>query len=86
MKSPVITRKIQSFFNSLLQGLTDNDPLARTGQSNTIGWILGHIILHRAKTLQLLKIPCEIRESEKAFERGVAKNVELKINAEQALN
>lgn len=79
-------QKNTGFLQYLLQGLTDNDLLARTGQSNTIGWILGHIILHRAKTLQLLKIPCEIRESEKAFERGVAKNVELKINAEQALN
>lgn len=59
--------------------------LARTGQSNTIGWILGHLILHRGKTLQLLKIPCEIHESEKAFERGVEKNIELRLDVTQAL-
>ena len=78
-------QKNTGFLQYLLNGLTDEDMLARTGQSNTIGWILGHLILHRGKTLQLLKIPCDIRESERAFERGVEKNVELKINAEQAL-
>lgn len=77
-------QKNTGFLQYLLNGLTDEDMLIRTGQSNTIGWILGHLILHRGKTLQLLKIPYEIRESEKAFERGVEKNVDLKINVEQA--
>lgn len=78
-------QKNTGFLQYLLNGLTDEDMLARTGQSNTIGWILGHLILYRGKTLQLLKIPCEIHESEKAFERGVEKNIELKIDAAKAL-
>ena len=78
-------QKNTGFLQYLLNGLTDDDMLARTGQSNTIGWIVGHLILYRGKTLQLLKIPCEIQESESAFERGVEKNVELKINVEQSL-
>ncbi|GAK60529.1 hypothetical protein U27_00426 [Candidatus Vecturithrix granuli] len=78
-------QKNTGFLQYLLNGLTDNDMLTRTGESNTIGWILGHLILHRGKTLQLLKIPCEIHESENAFERGVEKNVELKIDVAQAI-
>lgn len=78
-------QKNTGFLQYLLNGLTDEDMLARTGQSNTIGWILGHLILHRGKTLQLLKIPCEIHESEKAFERGVEKNIELRLDVTQAL-
>lgn len=78
-------QKNTGFLQLLLTGLTDDDMLARTGESNTIGWILGHLHLNRAKNLQLLNIPCEIRESEKIFDRGVEKNVDVKIDLEQTL-
>ncbi len=70
----------------LLKGLNDDDMLLSTGESNTIGWIFGHIIYYRGIILQRLKEEIEISESEKNFERGAKKNKELKVNLEESLN
>jgi hypothetical protein len=65
----------------------DNEVLKfRTGESNVIGWIVGHIVLYRAKMLQTLKKPVEIKEYEKQFERGVEKNVNIEMDLKEALN
>jgi uncharacterized damage-inducible protein DinB len=71
---------------NMLKGLTDEDMLLCTGESNTIGWILGHIIRYRGTILQKMNKEIEIKDFEKNFERGAKKNKELKINYEEAIN
>lgn len=74
------------FLKSMLSGLDDNDMLLKTGESNTIGWILGHITWTRGSLLKMLNEPDEIKDWEKQFVRGVVKNTEIKVNLEQVLN
>lgn len=71
------------YLKSMLAGLNDEDMLLSTGQSNTIGWILGHIALGRGQILRMLNIDCDIDESEKVFDRGAEKRKDIKISLEE---
>ncbi len=70
----------------LIGNMTDEDMLLSTGKSNTIGWILGHINYYRGEIARKMKKECELKESEKMFERGAPKNKEVKINLADTLN
>jgi uncharacterized damage-inducible protein DinB len=70
----------------LIGNMTDEDMLLSTGESNTIGWILGHINYYRGEIARKMKKDCELKEIEKTFERGAPKNKELKINLTETLN
>lgn len=73
------------YLKGILAGLNDEDMLLSSGESNTIGWILGHIALGRGQVLKMLKVECDIAESEKVFDRGVEKRKDLKINLEETI-
>lgn len=74
------------FLMTILKNLNDDDMMLSTGESNTIGWILGHINHSRGTILQRLKEEVEIREIEKNFERGTKKNKEIKVSLDETLN
>lgn len=74
------------YLKNILNGLNDEDMLLSTGESNTIGWILGHMLFYRGEIARKLKKDCEKKESEKAFERGAPKNKAIKINLAESLN
>jgi uncharacterized damage-inducible protein DinB len=75
-----------AYLQGLLKGFDDHAVQFRIGESNTIGWIIGHIVLYRAKMLQTLKKAVEIKGAEKQFERGIEKNINVEIKLEEALN
>lgn len=74
------------FLKGILAGLNDEDMLLSTGQSNTIGWILGHITLTRAQILQRLNVECDVEDSEKIFDRGAEKRKDTKMGVEETYN
>lgn len=73
------------YLKGILAGLNDEDMLLSTGESNTIGWILGHIALSRGQILQKLNVACEIGETEKMFDRGAEKRKDIKISLQDTL-
>jgi hypothetical protein len=74
------------YLKGMLTGLNDNDMMLSTGESNTIGWILGHITHYRGEILRRMKKECEVKENEKAFERGAPKNKSIKVNLAETMN
>lgn len=74
------------YIKNLLAGMNDDDMMMSTGESNTMGWILGHIVHYRGEILRRLKKDCEKKETEKAFERGAPKNKTIRINLAESLN
>lgn len=74
------------YLKGILTGLNDEDMLLSTGESNTIGWILGHIALGRGQILQKLNVACEIEETEKIFDRGAEKRKDIKMNLQDTIN
>jgi hypothetical protein len=74
------------YLKMLLANMTDEDMLLSTGESNTIGWILGHLNYYRAEIARQMKKECEIKENEKMFERGAPKNKDVKIILTDTLN
>lgn len=74
------------YLKGMLTGLSDQDMLLSTGESNTIGWILGHITLTRAQILQRLNVDCQIEDSEKMFDRGAEKRKDTNMSLEETLN
>ncbi len=74
------------FLMNILKDLKDEDMMLSTGESNTIGWILGHITQSRGSLLKRFNKDVEIKEIEKNFERGAIKNKKLKVNLEETLN
>jgi len=69
----------------MIRELTDGDMLASTGASNTIGWILGHILLTRGELLHRLQQECHISAEEQTFKQGVPKNMKATLPLELAL-
>jgi hypothetical protein len=66
--------------SELIKDLSDDDTLLRTGDSNTIGWILGHINLSRGSILKLLDIDYDKTNDEEKYKRGTEKNINIKID------
>ncbi|RJP72449.1 MAG: DinB family protein [Ignavibacteriales bacterium] len=73
------------FLMNILKDLKDEDMMLNTGESNTIGWILGHITHSRGSLLKRFNKDVEIKEFEKNFERGAVKNKDLKVNLAETL-
>jgi hypothetical protein len=73
------------YLQGLLKGFDDEAMKFRTGESNAIGWIVGHIVLYRAKILQTLKKAVDVKETEKQYDRGTVKNINVEIKLEEAL-
>ncbi len=71
--------------DSLLKNLKETDTLEKTGQSNTIGWILGHIIIGRGSVLNMLKIDYQKMDDEEEYKRGSMKNNNIKIDPIKAM-
>lgn len=74
------------YLQRMLTGLNDEDMLLSTGESNTAGWILGHLHYYRGQIMAKLNKECILKESEKMFERGAPKNKNVKINLTETLN
>lgn len=74
------------YLKKMTADLTEEDMLLSAGESNTIGWIIGHILNYRGEILRRMNIPCEKKETEKAFDRGVPKNKNIKINFAESMN
>lgn len=74
------------YIKTLLTGMNDGDMMLSTGESNTIGWILGHITHYRGEIVRKMEIECKVKESDKAFERGAPKNKNIKINLAETLS
>ena len=70
----------------LIKDLNEQDTLLKTGESNTIGWILGHIILSRGSVLKLLQIGYDKMNSEENYKRGSEKNDLIKIDPQNAMD
>ena len=87
MKEEIIGnfQKNTFFLKKIVEDM-DDEMLLRTGQSNTIGWILGHLKFCRGQALQMLEAECDLDDAEKVFERGVEKNVALSINMADTLS
>ena len=66
--------------DSILKDLKEPDSLGKTGQSNTIGWIFGHIILGRGSILNLLKIDYQKMDKEEKYKRGSIKDSNVKLD------
>lgn len=64
----------------LTKDLNDQDTSLKTGDSNTIGWILGHIILSRGSVLKLLEEDYDKVNDEEKYKRGSEKNSNIKID------
>ncbi len=73
------------YLKKFLSEMTDDEMLVSTGESNTIGWIIGHIAFYRGRIAVKLNKECQFREIEKAFERGAPKNKNIKMNRTDAL-
>lgn len=74
------------YLKGMLENLDQCDMLAKTGESNTIGWILGHITLYRGQLLKIINADCTIEESENRFARGAKKDTDIEINMQHALD
>ena len=86
MKNEIVSnyRKNTLIIKHIVDGL-DSEMLLRTGESNTVGWILGHLKFCRGQVLQMLEVECGLTEEEKAFERGVEKNVVMAIDMAETM-
>jgi uncharacterized damage-inducible protein DinB len=71
--------------NDIIKDLNEPYTLEKTGQSNTIGWILGHIILGRGSVLNLLKVDYQKTDDEERYKRGSVKNNSIKIDLSKAM-
>ena len=71
--------------SDILKDLNEHDTLNKTGQSNTIGWILGHILASRGSMLSLLKTNYEKTENEEQYKRGSEKKDHIKIDPVKAM-
>jgi uncharacterized damage-inducible protein DinB len=74
------------YLAKMLEGISNEDLQLSTGESNSIGWILGHIVLGRGQILQKLNKECDIKETEKVFDRGAEKRKDLTFNTAEMLN
>lgn len=74
------------YLKRLLTGMTNEDMLLSTGESNNIGWILGHMNYYRGEIVRKTGKECKINESEKAFERGAKKDKGIKIDFASTLD
>ena len=72
--------------NGMLEKMNEDDTLTKTGNSNTIGWIVGHIIKSRGSALKLLRKEYIEMEDEQRFARGVEKDGSVTVQPELALN
>lgn len=70
----------------LIKTLNEQDTLLKTGNSNTIGWILGHIILSRGSVLKLLQMDYDKMNSEENYKRGSEKNDMINIESQNAMD
>ena len=70
----------------MIKDLSKQDTLGKTGVSNTIGWILGHIILYRGSVLKLLQIDYDKMGNEEIYKRGSEKDDMLKIDPQNAMD
>jgi len=69
----------------IIKNLNEQDTLSKTGNSNTIGWILGHILAGRGSVLNLLKIKYEKLDNEEQYKRGSEKKDDIKIDPVKAM-
>lgn len=70
------------FIKYLLGKLTNEDLELRTGQSNNIDWILGHLLLGRAEILQKLGVEITPGDTELKYARGKEKTDKAFLNLE----
>lgn len=73
------------FLKQFIDGQPNELSLMRVGESNTIGWIIGHLITYRGKIIQTLGGECDVQEFEKLCERGAEKDKEFEIDIAAAL-
>ncbi len=59
----------------MLKNITSEDLKKPLGQSNTIGWIMGHLIWSRGEILRVLGQDVSVEKWEKDFARGVPKQI-----------
>jgi len=71
--------------NGMLGKMGESDTLARTGDSNTIAWIVGHIIKSRGSALKLFHKDYRALENENDYARGVKKDNSAKIDPQKAV-
>lgn len=74
-----------AYLKHMLKNMNDDDMMLSTGESNTIGWVLGHIVYYRGEIAKKLNMECTIKEYEKSFARGAEKNRSIKVSLEEAL-
>ena len=73
------------YLQNLMKGFTDADMMLNTGESNTIGWIFGHIILYRGKVLERLHNQFHLLDKEQQFSRGAVKNKNIEMSFEESM-
>jgi uncharacterized damage-inducible protein DinB len=78
-------RRNTACFTAMLKECGDEIFQLKTGESNSIGWITGHMILYRGKIVERLKKISVIEETERKFERGAEKKNKDEIDFEKAL-
>jgi uncharacterized damage-inducible protein DinB len=71
--------------NGMLEKMNEDDTLAKTGNSNTVGWIVGHIIKSRGSALKLFQKGYKELENEQNYARGAEKDGSAKIHPQNAL-
>ena len=72
------------FLLNILKELEEEDVMLRFGNSNTLGWILGHIIYYRGLILKYIGEDFEFKEYEKSYMRGAEKDITLRLNLDEA--
>ena len=87
MKNSIIKTFKQNniFLKNLLSSLKNEDMLLSTGDSNTIGWILGHMVIQRGQILKTFDREFEIPEKENIFQRGAVKNKNVEVALDEEL-
>ena len=70
---------------NMLSSFNNEDMFLSTGNSNTIGWIFGHIIYERGIIIKVFNKEFEIPEKENVFQRGAPKNKTIAVDMEEFL-
>jgi hypothetical protein len=75
-----------NYLKNIMKDFADSDLMLTTGESNTIGWIFGHIILYRGKVLEQIDNHSHVKENENQFDRGVEKNKNIIMSFDENIS